>query len=47
MSMLLMASPLYILYEFGLFLLKFFPPSRVARGLHAAPQREGPDVGDE
>jgi sec-independent protein translocase protein TatC len=52
LSMLFMAIPLYILFEFGLFLLKFFPPSRVARGvkpadLVTAPQREGPDAGDE
>ncbi len=56
MSMLLMAVPLYILYEFGLFLLKFFPPARVARGIAtrkdpappgpASPEREGPDAGD-
>jgi sec-independent protein translocase protein TatC len=51
MSMVLMAVPLYILYEFGLFLLKFFPPARIARGVKPAdlvttPEREGPDAGD-
>jgi sec-independent protein translocase protein TatC len=52
MSMVLMAIPLYILFEFGLFLLRYFPPTRVARGVKAAdlvtkPEREGPDAGDE
>lgn len=50
MSMLFMAIPLYILFEFGLFLLKFFPPSRVARGVKAkdivSPPREASDAGD-
>lgn len=51
-SMIILAIPLYLLYEFGLFLLKFFPPTRVARGVkladitHAPPEREGPDAGD-
>lgn len=55
-SMIVLAIPLYLLYELGLFLLKFFPPSRVARGVkfsdltHAPPPppvSEGPDAGDD
>jgi len=51
LSMVFMAIPLYILFEFGLFLLKFFPSSRVARGVKPSdvvtpPQREGPEAGD-
>lgn len=46
MSMVLMAVPLYILFEFGLFLLKFFPPSRVARGIAKPATREASDAGD-
>jgi sec-independent protein translocase protein TatC len=44
-SMVILALPLYLLYELGLFLLKFFPPARVARGikfsdLTSAPARQ-------
>lgn len=52
LALILMSIPLYILFEFGLFLLRFFPPRRVARGISAKdivtrPDREGPDAGDE
>jgi sec-independent protein translocase protein TatC len=52
-SMTVLAIPLYLLYEFGLFLLKFVPADRVARGLRfrdltrPAPVREAADAGDE
>jgi len=51
-SMAILALPLYLLYELGLFMLKFIPSERVARGLklrdltRPAGPREGPDAGD-
>lgn len=52
-SMTVLAIPLYILYELGLFILKYLPPERVARGIRptdlitAPDRREPPDAGDE
>jgi sec-independent protein translocase protein TatC len=51
-NMTVLAVPLYILFELGLFLLRVFPPHRVARGVRArdlisSGTREGPDAGDE
>jgi Sec-independent protein secretion pathway component TatC len=51
-NMTVLAVPLYILFELGLFLLRVFPPHRVARGVRARDllshgTREGPDAGDE
>ncbi len=51
-SMIVLAIPLYFLYELGLLLLKFFPPGRIARGIRVsdlthAPKSEGPDAGDD
>lgn len=50
-SMALLALPLYLLFELGLLMLRFLPPSRVARGFTWAGRRygiarEGPDAGD-
>ncbi len=44
-SMVMLAAPLYLLYELGLFLLRFLPASRVARGVSWA-GREPPGAGD-
>jgi sec-independent protein translocase protein TatC len=50
-NMTVLAIPLYILFELGLFLLRVFPPHRIARGvrprdLFSSASREGPDAGD-
>lgn len=42
-SMIIMAFPLYALFELGVFLLKVMPAERIAGGLV---KREGPDAGD-
>jgi Sec-independent protein secretion pathway component TatC len=43
-SMMIMAVPLYLLFELGVLLLKLLPPERIARGLLA---REPANAGDE
>lgn len=43
LSMLMLAGPLYLLFELGVLLLRVLPADRVARGF----SREGPDAGDE
>jgi len=42
LSMILLAVPLYLLYELGLALILLLPPERIARGF----KREPPDAGD-
>lgn len=47
LSMLLMAAPLYVLYELGMLLLIVMPADRVAKGTVITGGRERDDAGDE
>ncbi|MFG0259290.1 MAG: twin-arginine translocase subunit TatC [Phycisphaerales bacterium JB041] len=48
LSMLLLAVPLYVLFEFGVILHSILPAERVSRGFGKKPAGgEGPDAGDE
>lgn len=49
LSLFLLTVPLWLLYEFGVLLLTWLPPSRVASGVfrRGQPRREPPDIGDE
>lgn len=46
LSMLLLAVPLYVLFEFGVVLHRLLPAERVSGGF-SRKKREGPDAGDE
>lgn len=51
-NMTVLAVPLYVLFELGLFLLRVFPPHRVARGIRPSDLlteggRESPGAGDQ
>ena len=46
LSMLLLAVPLYVLFEFGVVLHRVLPAERVSGGF-SRKNREGPDAGDE
>lgn len=43
-SMFMLALPLYVLFEFGLLLMRIAPASKVAQGFDAQNEREGPDA---
>lgn len=45
-SMVLLAVPLYLLYEFGMVLMRVLPAERVAQGIWSG-SKEGSDAGDE
>jgi sec-independent protein translocase protein TatC len=45
LSMVLLAAPLYVLFEFGVLLHRVLPAERVSRGFRR--DKEGPDAGDE
>jgi sec-independent protein translocase protein TatC len=47
LSMLLLAMPLYVLFEFGVILHRILPAERVSRGFSRKTTKEGPDAGDE
>ncbi len=47
LSMLLLAGPLYILFEFGVLLHRVLPAERVSKGFGRTQSKEGPDAGDE
>ena len=48
LSMVLLAIPLYLLYEFGIILLRFMPPDRIARGFwRKSPADDDRDGGDD
>ena len=44
-SMILLMIPLYLLFEFGMVLMRFVTPARVARGF--GDEKEPADAGDE
>jgi sec-independent protein translocase protein TatC len=46
LSMMLLAVPLYLLFELGLVMLRFLPPSRVARGFTWGGKRYGVEPAD-
>lgn len=47
LSMLLLAVPLYVLFEFGVILHRLLPAERVSRGFARKENKAGPDAGDE